>query len=41
MEWKRSWGKENKPPNNYTKDRSSSKESGAVYMAGLEGSPLL
>ena len=26
---------------NYTKDRSSSKESGAVYMVGLEGRPLL
>ena len=26
---------------NYTQDRSSSKESGAVNMVGLEGSPLL
>lgn len=41
VEWKILWGKQNKPTSNHIKDWSSSKESDTVYMARLEGSPLL
>ena len=42
VERKRPWGKRNEPPPATPKaSQSSSKEGDAVYMVGLEGSPLL